>query len=112
MEKKTYLADPCGASSLPFWKTEEIRIPEGMSVIREDRFDAERHTGADEPYFKLVHRLEEIPRAGLPAGFSAAACGTDEFARHMFGILEIKSKDQGQNAAQKHDDSERPYENM
>ncbi len=83
MEKETYLADPCGASSLPFWKTEEIRIPEGMSVIREDRFDAERHTGADEPYFKLVHRLEEIPRAGLPAGFSAAACGTDEFARHI-----------------------------
>jgi GNAT superfamily N-acetyltransferase len=83
MEKETYLADPCGASSLPFWKTEEIRIPEGMSVIREDRFDAERHTGADEPYFKLVHRLEEIPRAGLPAGFSAAACDTDEFARHI-----------------------------
>ena len=83
MEKETYLADPCGASSLPFWKTEEIRIPEGMSVIREDRFDASRHTGADEPYFKLVHRLEEIPRAGLPAAFSPAVCGTEEFARHI-----------------------------
>ena len=39
MEKETYLADPCGASSLPFWKTEEIRIPEGITEIADDAFE-------------------------------------------------------------------------
>ena len=83
MNKETYLADPCGASSLSFRKTEEIRIPEGMAVLREDQFDPARHTGRDEPYFKLIHPLERIPEAELPAGFRPAACSTEEFARHI-----------------------------
>ena len=35
-----YLKDPCGASSLPFWKTEQTEIPQGMKIVPEDQFDA------------------------------------------------------------------------
>ena len=83
MNKEAYLADPCGASALPLWKTERIRIPEGMRVIRDDRFDAALCKGTDEPYFKLVHRLEQVRRPELPAGFRAVSCSTEQFARHI-----------------------------
>lgn len=83
MNKETYLADPCGASALPFRKTEEIRIPAGMSVVREDQFDAARCTGTDEPYFKLIHPLKEIRQAELPPAFRPVPCSTAEFARHI-----------------------------
>ena len=36
MEKETYLADPCRVSSLPFWKTNSVTVPEGMLILRED----------------------------------------------------------------------------
>lgn len=83
MNKETYLADPCGASALPLWKTEQTRIPEGMTVIRDDRFDAAQCKGTDEPYFRLIHRLEQIRQPELPAGFSPVSCSTEQFARHI-----------------------------
>ena len=32
MDKSTYLLDPCGVSSLPFWKTNSIPIPEDLLI--------------------------------------------------------------------------------
>jgi len=36
MEKTVYLANPCKASNLPFWKLNLIQIPENMKVVLED----------------------------------------------------------------------------
>ena len=57
----SYLDDPCKTSSLPFWKTVQIKLPENIAVIREDEFKEENCEGSDEPYFKLVHYFEKMP---------------------------------------------------
>lgn len=36
MEKEVYLANPCKASSLPFWKTNLIKISENMKIVLEE----------------------------------------------------------------------------
>ena len=69
ISKEEYLADPCSASSLPFWKTEQFAVPENVSVFRDDEFDKEKCPGTDERYFKLIHDLRSIPRPVLPKGY-------------------------------------------
>ena len=57
MTAEEYLIEPCKASSLPFWKTEQIEIPGDMQMIREDCFDAECVCGHNEPFFKRKHDM-------------------------------------------------------
>ena len=40
MTAEEYRKDPCRASSLPFWKTEGLRLPATLRVLREDAFSA------------------------------------------------------------------------
>ena len=83
MNVKDYRADPCRASSLPFWKTEQVTVPEHITIFREDRFDAAQCGGTDEPYFRLIHRLEGIERPALPEPFRTVPCDAEGFARHI-----------------------------
>ena len=83
MDAKDYRADPCRASSLPFWKTEQVTVPENITILREDQFDASESGGTDEPYFRLIHRLEGIERPALPESFRIVPCDTEGFARHI-----------------------------
>ena len=71
MEKETYLADPCRASSLPFWKTNSVTVPEGMLILREDdpRLGKVSPSCIDTPYFKLIHPMQRIDRTALPMGY-------------------------------------------
>ena len=82
MDRETYLRDPCLASALPFWKTEQVRIPENIRVIREDLFGG-CPAGSDEPYFKLIHRLEAVEPPALPPGFAFVSCDLGEYAEHI-----------------------------
>ncbi len=83
MQADEYIKDPCRASSLPFWKTEMLEIPKGLLIIREDCFLAAQIVGRDEPYFKMIHHLESLPRPTLSALFIPAACSPEDFARHI-----------------------------
>ena len=83
MNAEQYLADPCGAASLPFWKTEQFAVPEGICVYRDDVFSARSIEGVDEPYFKLMHDLRQIQRSALPAGFQPVSADVADFARHI-----------------------------
>lgn len=83
MTTAEYCKDPCGASSLPFWKTEGLELPPGVAVIREDAWSPGRFPGRDEPYFKLIHRLERTDKPVLPEGYEWAACEDEELARHI-----------------------------
>ena len=71
MEKETYLADPCRASSLPFWKTNSIQVPEGLLILREDDLRLSELSGScmDTSYFKLIHPMHHIERPVLPDGY-------------------------------------------
>ena len=83
MRKEEYLAEPCRASSLPFWKTEQFSVPRDIKVVREDLFDGDLRAYTDEPYFKMIRPLKGISRPELPAPFRIIQCGTDDFARHI-----------------------------
>ena len=63
--RQAYLENPCNTSALPFWKTMQIKLPENITVIREDAFKEENCERSDEPYFKLVHYFEKLPEASL-----------------------------------------------
>ena len=55
MEKDVYLANPCKASSLPFWKTNLINIPDNMKIVlEEDMKGTDAGDYVDERYFKLL----------------------------------------------------------
>ncbi len=83
MNAEQYLADPCGTSSLPYWKTEQFAMPEGICVCRDDAFSARSIEGVDEPYFKLMHDLRQVQPAALPAGFRLMSAGVADFAQHI-----------------------------
>ena len=87
MEKKNYLSDPCSASSLPFWKTETVTVPDCLKIIRDDEYRQKRTEYAgysDEPYFKVIHFLRDIQSPFLPDGFMLAEIGIADFARHIW----------------------------
>ena len=45
MDIEEYLKDPCGASSLPYWKTESLTLPDSVRIVRDDRFDSSLISG-------------------------------------------------------------------
>lgn len=83
MEISEYTADPCRASSLPYWKTKRFPVPENVTVVRDDEYTAAPPGARDERYFKLMHDLKEVPQPRLPEGFAPVPCGADGFARHI-----------------------------
>lgn len=84
MEKKAYLANPCKASSLPFWKTNLVKIPENMKIVLEDDLqDEDVLEYSDERFFKLIHHMQNIKRPLLDNKYEMVCCGTSEYARHI-----------------------------
>ena len=83
MNAEQYKNNPCRASSRPYWKTERFAATGNISVIRDDLLCGAVMGGSDEPYFKVIHRLETIPTAPLPENYEICACGIDEYAAHI-----------------------------
>ena len=85
MDKETYLSDPCGASSLAFWKTNSIPIPDDLLILRENdpRLAAARLQYADTPYFKLIHPMNHIVRPTLPDGFRFIGPNAEAISDHI-----------------------------
>ena len=83
MRAEEYIQDPCRASALPFWKTEQVQVPERISVLREDEFTSEKPDGTDEPYFRLICYPLNAEKPILPADFETAACSAEEYAEHI-----------------------------
>ncbi len=83
LERELYLADPCGASSLSFRKSKRIAVPEGIVIVRDDQFDPSRRKGTDEPYFKLIHRLQDIKSPELPPQYKVIRCDAGDLAQHI-----------------------------
>lgn len=82
--KEQYLADPCRAASIPYWKAMSISIPEHMKILHDEDFRAqmlERYT--DDPYFRLKHDLGDLKPVVIPEGFSLCAASPAEFAYHI-----------------------------
>lgn len=57
-----YLADPCGALSIPYWKAKNIQIPDHMRIVHDREFDPRLLAEfEDTVYFRLKHDLQRIP---------------------------------------------------
>lgn len=80
-EKEAYIADPCRVASLSFRKAQTVVIPENMRILLDGEPIPDGY--ADEPYFKLVHRLAGLDAPVLPAEFTAAEAETAVFAAHI-----------------------------
>jgi len=57
----TYLKNPCGTLSIPYWKNKNIVMPDNMRIVHDGEFCAEMLSGyTDEPYFRLLHNLDGV----------------------------------------------------
>ena len=58
---QSYLNDPCGTASLPYWKCKGIVVPDNMRIVHEKDFSGDMlRDYSDEPYFRLYHDLQDI----------------------------------------------------
>lgn len=58
---QSYLNDPCGTASLPYWKEKRIAVPGNMKIIHDrDLPNGKFNNYNDEPYFRLYHDLKNI----------------------------------------------------
>ncbi len=82
--KQQYLNDPCGTSSLPYWKAVKMAVPETMLIQHHRQFRDECLADyMDEPYFRLFHDLQALPAAALPDGFRLYDASPAEYAAHI-----------------------------
>ena len=102
--KKAYVENPCVASSLPFWKTEQMQLPASISVYREDQFNEAACAGTDTPYFRMIHTLKSIPAPVLPAEYELTSANADELASHIHACYDSE----GVTGAELHAYTKRP----
>lgn len=69
-----YLKNPCGTLSIPYWKNKNITAPEHIKIVHQRYYSAEDFPGfADEPYFRLIRRLENIEAFSLDGFYARTA---------------------------------------
>lgn len=85
MDKKSqYLKNPGRASSIPYWKAVSISVPENMRILHHDDFNQSLLAEfTDEPYFRLMHDLQNINPVVIPDGFALCAATLADFVAHI-----------------------------
>ena len=84
ISREQYLADPCKAASIPYWKAKTITIPDGMLILHQDEFiETEHQQYIDEPYFRLKHDMKDLSAPILPQGYSLCSVALHDFAAHI-----------------------------
>ena len=62
MELKTYLKNPCGLLSIPWWKHIRMEVPAHILIAHQRDFSPELAAGCrDQVYFRLSRTLHTIP---------------------------------------------------
>lgn len=63
---ESYLQNPCGTLSIPYWKNKNISTPENMLIIHQRDFSTHDYSEyTDQTYFRLYHSLEKIYETAL-----------------------------------------------
>ena len=84
ISREAYLQNPCRFSSIPFWKAQNINVPEGMAIVHHEDYDAAEYAGfADEPYFRLAHNLQDMPDRRVLPEYAMCAASFGQFAAHI-----------------------------
>lgn len=62
-----YKKNPCGASSIPYWKARRLTIPPHMKIVHHREFDEGLLDHyVDRRFFRLIHHLSDIPELRIP----------------------------------------------
>ena len=100
ISKNEYLICPYKVSSIPYWKVKSITIPDGMRIVHQDNFNkTEYQHYIDEPYFRLIHSLQDLSVQVPPQGYLLCKATLKEFAEHInrcyskIGITEADLRD-------------------
>ena len=81
---ETYLHDPCGSLSIPYWKARETVVPYNMRIVHSQDYRQEDYGEYEgEPYFRLKHDLQNIPAPLLSHGYQLCDIRIHEFAQHI-----------------------------
>lgn len=81
---ESYLKDPCGVSSLPYWKASTLALPPNLQIIHQNDFNPSHFAQCiDEPYFRLLHRLENLHQPQIPEGFHLLSATAEDFVKHI-----------------------------
>ncbi len=84
ISKNDYLIDPCKASSIPYWKTKLMSVPEGMVILHQDDFNKSEYPFySDEHYFRLIHKLKDLPKPIIPKGYILCSITVKETVSHI-----------------------------
>ncbi len=84
ISKNAYLKNPCRASSLPYWKTVHMTLPENMLIFHDCDFTQDylkQYT--DEVYFRIRHDLRKLHSPSLPDGFYLCHIAPGDYAMHI-----------------------------
>ncbi len=59
---KDYKQNPCGVLSIPYWKADNMSVPDNITIVHEKDFDKILlNEYNDKKYFRLFHNLNDIP---------------------------------------------------
>lgn len=84
INKNEYLICPCKTASIPYWKAKSISIPDGVHIVHQDNFTkTEYQHYIDEPYFRLIHNLQNLSAQALPCGYSLYNATLKDFVEHI-----------------------------
>ena len=69
IDRETYLSDPCGTLSIPYYKAVRMTPPAQLRIVHDRRFDGRvRPDETDTRYFRLRHALTHIDEPAVPRG--------------------------------------------
>lgn len=84
ISKETYIANPCGASSLPYWKEKQMVVPDNMIILHDKDFNESNFIDYnDEQYFRLKHNLINVNKPALSNNFEVCSATLPDFAKHI-----------------------------
>ena len=84
IELNEYLHNPCGTSSIPYWKSRSITVPSDMKILHaDDLHPSEWLDYSDEPYFRLSHNLKKLSAPVLGEGYLLCDASLADFAAHI-----------------------------
>ena len=79
-----YLNNPSEASSLPYWKSLIVTIPNNMRIVKDDEYNKKDYKEYNDTlYFKLTHRLDTIDKPILKDGFRVVKKDIYAFTNHI-----------------------------
>lgn len=61
--KTEAIENPCRVSSLPYWKTKSISVPDDMLIVHDEQYQTGHFDDySDECYFRLRHDMNELQK--------------------------------------------------